>query len=70
MDTIENCPQCGETMETGTVGVMSYVGGAAWYRERSTLALGGRPIVRSSLGGMIWLDGRRCPRCRELHLRY
>jgi hypothetical protein len=70
MDTIENCPKCAEPMETGTVGVLSYVGGEAWYRERSSLALGGKTIVKAPLGGMIWLDGLRCPRCRELHLRY
>ena len=57
-------------METGSVGMMSYVGGAAWYRERSTLALGGQTIVKSPLGGMIWLDGLRCTKCRVLQLNY
>ena len=64
------CPECGGDLETGTVGVMSYISGAAWYRERSTLALHGETIVHAPLGGMVWLDGLRCPKCRALHLHY
>jgi len=70
MQGIESCPHCGQPMESGTLGLMSYVAGAAWYRERSALALGGETIVKAPLGGMIWLDGLRCIRCRSLQLRY
>ncbi len=49
---------------------MSYVGGATWHRERSALALNGETIVSKPIGGMVWLDGTRCPGCRLLVLGY
>jgi hypothetical protein len=49
---------------------MSYLGGAKWNREPSSLALGGEAILSKLFGGMVWLDGLRCPRCRLLHPSY
>jgi hypothetical protein len=49
---------------------MTYVGGAKWYKERSTLALGGETLESKLLGGMVWLDGQRCPNCRLLLLNH
>lgn len=57
-------------MDAGSLGMMTFVGGAAWYKERSTLALGGEAVVKAPLGGMTWLDGFRCARCRLLQLHY
>jgi Domain of unknown function (DUF6487) len=64
------CPNCGAPTEEGTLGAMTYVGGVKWYRERSTLALGGETLQSKPLGGMVWLDGQRCPNCRLLLLHY
>jgi hypothetical protein len=66
----EKCPHCGQPMERGTLGTMSYVAGAAWYKERSALALHGETIVKAPLGGMIWLEGHRYAPCHMLQLRY
>lgn len=57
-------------MQTGSLGTMSYVGGAAWYPERSALALHGETVSAHPLGGMVWLDGTRCTHCRLLVLGY
>lgn len=57
-------------MQPGTMGVMSYSAGATWHRQRSLLALGGETLVSEPLGGMIWMDGHRCLRCRTLVLAY
>jgi|HubBroStandDraft_1064217.scaffolds.fasta_scaffold560565_1 hypothetical protein len=70
MDAVEKCPKCGNAMEAGTVGAMTYVGGAKWYKERSMMALGGETIANKFLGGMVWLDGQRCRECRFLQLNY
>jgi Domain of unknown function (DUF6487) len=64
------CPSCGTTMTAGSLGTMSYVAGVTWHKSRSALALGGEKIAGSSLGGMVWMDGFRCPGCRLLLLQY
>jgi hypothetical protein len=64
------CPNCGSDTEGGTLGAMTYVGGVKWFKERSTLALGGETLESKPLGGMVWLDGKRCPSCRLLLLNY
>ena len=65
-----NCPECGQPMAAGSFGSMSYLGGAQWYAHRSLLALDGEKISTKPLGGMIWLDGFRCPKCHILVLKY
>lgn len=57
-------------MAFGALGTQAFVGGASWYRERSAFAVGGEPIVQRPLGGMVWIDGHRCPQCRVLLLDY
>jgi hypothetical protein len=70
MSPVEGCPQCGGSLDDGSLGLMTYVGGAAWYKGRSALALGGESIVAKPLGGMVWMDGHRCRACRLLLLSY
>ncbi len=64
------CPGCGENMDPGSLGVLSHVAGALWYKRRTLLATGGQTVVSAPLGGMIYLDGARCERCRLMLLRY
>jgi hypothetical protein len=64
------CPSCGALMISGSLGVTSYVAGATWHASRSTWATGGERISGSPLGGMIWMDGYRCAKCKVLLLKY
>ena len=57
-------------MELGSVAAESLTGGAKWHKSRSVLATGGESIGDYTAGGMVWLDGARCPTCRLLVLRY
>ncbi len=70
MTAVGICPRCGAPMQPGSLGMMSFVGGAAWYTERTALALHGESVVGKPLGGMVWLDGTRCLACRLLVLAY
>lgn len=62
------CPGCHGRMDAGTLGFFTLLGGAYWFKERTTLMLGGESIVKNPLGGDPWMDGFRCPKCRMLLL--
>ena len=70
MTAVATCPRCGASTEVGVFGAESYLGGAKWYKERSTLALGGEKIMAPSMNAMVWIDGARCRACRLLLLDY
>lgn len=65
-----NCPNCTKPMAPGWLGSESFIGGAKWYQERNTLALGGEPLVKPDLLGMVYIEGFRCKACNTLLLRY
>jgi hypothetical protein len=64
------CPYCKSPLEKGSVAAESLTGGAKWHKARSVLALGGESIGDYTIGGMVWLDGARCSKCRLLLLNY
>ncbi len=70
MVAVRTCPECGSRLGSGTLGFVTYLGGPRWYRKRTTLALGGQNVVPKPLGGMVWIDGFRCEKCRLLLLHY
>jgi len=57
-------------MDSGTVGAYTFMGGAAWFLERSSAMTGGETLVGKPLGGDVWMDGFRCSKCRLLLLHY
>lgn len=70
MQDTRKCPECSEAMSTGAACVRSYAGGLTWHEAPSTLALHGKTLVSGPLGGTIWLEGFRCPKCHLLMVHY
>jgi hypothetical protein len=57
-------------MERGYLGSESFIRGVKWFAEKSKLGTGGVELVKPGGLGMVYLEGRRCPDCKLLLLRY
>jgi len=58
------CPNCGNQMEAGFLGMEKLFFDIAWFKERTTLGFGGESLEMKDKMGLVCTEAHRCRGCR------